>query len=111
MSYQVDHEISFTGNEPAFDALLSVFKGDVEKIVSQISGKNYLFYGEGVYEDEMDEAILPISKQFPTITFKVTSKWEQGMGGDVYDTYYLNGKMVRYKGVMTMPEFNPEDLK
>jgi hypothetical protein len=111
MGYQVDHFLTYTGHDLAFNAMLVMFKGRAEDVVAQAADKKYLFYGESVYDDEMNEAMLPVSKMFPGILFKVTSKWEQGIGGDITDTYYRDGKMAFYKAVVTMPEFKEGDLK
>jgi len=49
-----------------------------------------------------------ISTLFPLITFEVEGSGEEQ--GDVWKEYFLNGKTARYEAVITIPEYNSDDL-
>lgn len=111
MSYQVSHKLSVIGIDASFAMLLKHFKNDAEALIEQVGDCKYFFSGEGVYDDERDKVMLKVSKEFPAMLFKITTTWEAGMGGEVTDNYYMDGKKAHYTGVMVMPEFNIEDLE
>lgn len=56
-----------------------------------------------------DHDMLLLSKEFPTVTFKLHGRGEDY--GDVWDTYYRNGKMCTYTLPLEMPPFNEKDLR
>lgn len=55
-----------------------------------------------------DDDMLELSRKFPDTIFKLHGNGEEA--GDVWDSYYKNGKMVTYNNKMSHP-LNPKDLK
>ncbi len=56
-----------------------------------------------------DKEMLALSVAFPDVTFRLYGEGEER--DDVWQTYYKNGKMIKYTATIEIPDFNPNDLE
>lgn len=108
MSYNINYTLSYSGTDSNFDIALK-FLHEPEEVICQLAGIRYLFWGEGVRQEEMDGAMLRASLEYPTLLFKVRAEGE--IAGDISEHYYHNGMMASYKAMIVIPEFSYKDLK
>jgi hypothetical protein len=86
-------------------------------MAEEVSHNEYLFVNEGdqiVTGDSIkwydhDEDCAEMSKNFPDAVFKLHGEGEDG--GDLWDSYYKNGKMHICRATMTYPPYDPAKLK
>ena len=73
------------------------------------SSGEMLFDSEGVkwYDNEKD--MLALSKAFPGILFTLHGEGEES--GDIWNKYFLNGKMQVAKAEFAIAEFDPDLLQ
>lgn len=79
-----------------------------EAIIAQRVGYGYLFE-EPVKWYEHRKDMVKLSTEFPGVRFTLSGEGEEA--GDVWKEYYLGGKYQEAKGVITIPEFNEDNLK
>ena len=92
----------------AFEYALEDFIKDLD----EKSGNGFSLFLESTdetkwYEHEDDMKFL--SNQFPDILFKLHGEGEEK--GDVWDKYFINGKMQHCHAVMTIPSFDKNKLQ
>lgn len=56
-----------------------------------------------------DEEMLELSKHFPEIIFKLEGEGEEN--GDMWNTYYCNGKLAHYDARIIIDPLNKSDFK
>ena len=65
-------------------------------------------YNSCKWYDHADD-MLAISNKHPNILFKVHGEGEEV--GDIWDKWFLNGKMQVCEAKIVIPDFDPEQLK
>ncbi len=92
---------------------LSDNSADVVELASDISEYDLSCMGFGISDDikwyDHDRDMKKVSEAFPDTL--ITLRGEGEDSGDIWTTYYLNGKMQRCKAVIAFEEFNPEKLQ
>lgn len=92
----------------AFERALEDFVEDLDEksgndfILSLVSGEEVKWY-------EHEEDMKFLSQQFPDILFKLHGEGEEN--GDIWDKYFMNGKMQHCHAVMTIPPFDKSKLE
>lgn len=108
MGYNIRYKLTCTGEDANFDLAVELM-GQAEDVIGTLADQKYFFELERVSRQEMAEVMLLASKKYPGILFKVHARGERNE--DISDHYYQNGKSADYKAVMTIPPFNPHDMK
>lgn len=91
----------------AFERALEDFVEDLDEksgngfILSLVSGDEVKWY-------EHEEDMKFLSKQYPDILFKLHGEGEEN--GDIWDKYFMNGKMQHCHAVMSIPPFDKSKL-
>lgn len=76
------------------------------------SGNNFSLFlesGEETKWYEHEEDMKFLSLQFPEVLFKLHGEGEEN--GDVWDKYFMNGKMQHCHAIMTIPPFDKSKLE
>lgn len=107
MGYHKEYTLKCSGEDEAFYTALKLLKKP-ERVIQELVDQNYLFDGEKVRQDEIDEAVLTASREYPGILFVVQANGEDA--GDMSRHYYQNGKKASYEVELRFPEFDPEDM-
>lgn len=87
----------------SFDDEEQVFVDDIESIVGYLPTKDSCKW----YEHTED--MLKLSKKHPSILFKLHGEGEET--GDIWNKWFLNGKMQVCLAEIVIPDFNPTLLK
>jgi hypothetical protein len=85
-----------------------------DEVWSAIEENEEISYAVGEYKDsckwyEHDSDMINFSKQFPDALFTLNGEGEEA--GDIWITYYKNGKMQQCPAKITYDEFDESKLK
>jgi len=80
---------------------------DYEQEITEISGYSYLF-GDTIKWYEHQGDMKTLSSRHPTTLFKLSGDGEEN--GDLWEEYYLNGKMQRCTAKITFDPYDPTKL-
>lgn len=92
-------------------------KGFEKKMAKYIRDHEYMSYAmeeDGTTADsckwyECDDDMLELSKKYPDVIFTLAGEGEES--GDLWRTYYRNGKMQHAQAIIAFESFDPEKLE
>jgi len=89
------------------------FEGAIWKWIGEQDKSSY-FYHALIKEEpakwyEHDQDMLRLYLEFPDALLELQGEGEEA--GDLWRTYYLNGRLHSVKGKVVYPEFNPRALR
>jgi len=100
MGYETNYQVSVDDQSIRLD--------DELESVSKYSGWDNGFLGAIKWYDH-DADMRKLSKQWPKATFTVHGEGEDNL--DLWDEYFVNGKMQRCEAVITYPQFDRKKLR
>lgn len=100
MGYYTNHSLT----------VLNGTGGEIEHLKRTCDNADYaLGSGDSCKWYEHDDDMLRFSKLYPDATFVLSGEGEEA--GDVWKTYYKNGKMQHCPGKITFDEFDESKLE
>ena len=108
MGYYTDYKLKVDTND---DTVLGQIAENLDEITSydweDLGGGEFILDGAKWYNSDKD--MLEVSKLHPTVLFTLYGEGEEN--GDLWITYYKNGKKQHCEAIITYDEFDEEKLK
>lgn len=107
MGYETYYELEYS-TYPGRHSVSEEVETQIQEYVDSNEEMQYsLGYTSKWYEH--DDDMLELSEEFPDVLFRLFGMGEES--GDLWYTYYLNGKMQHTQAKITYDTFNPELLR
>lgn len=116
MGYYTAYELTVNRYDARSDTLSNVTPDDHDKIVEELRQLDVIGYAlsddlschDAVKWYYHDSDMIQISKMFPSVLFCLHGEGEET--GDIWDSYYLNGKSQHCRAEIVIPPFDPMKL-
>lgn len=99
------------GYSTNYELTMEPWRKEIDEAISQ---EKDMDYAVGEYKQECkwydhDKDMISFSKRFPDVLFTLEGQGEES--GDLWNTYYKNGRMQHCTAIITYEEFDESKLK